>query len=151
MTCPRTCWDGAKGCPPLILPASGSQRLRILIKKARDSSRNVFQNLGSGKGLGDSLNSPCAFGCKHSASHSPTCLLKASISQPSWLAALGRAGPDLQDAARSSLGLPGAACAGPGPPPPPPPGPSQAACLPSWAGDTSAFGGGQINLCYLPC
>lgn len=103
---PRTCWDGAEGCPPLTLPAAGSQRLRILIKEARDSSKNVFHNLGSSEGFGDSFNRPRAFGCKHLACHSPTRLLKASTNQPSWLAALGRADPDLPDAARNSLGLP---------------------------------------------
>lgn len=53
---PQNLLGCSKGLPSLILPASGSQRLRILIKEARDSSKTVFHNLGSSEGFGDSFN-----------------------------------------------------------------------------------------------
>lgn len=73
-------------------PPTGSPRMSIASRRPQDSSRNVFHNLGSSEGFGNSLNSQCAFGHKHLACQLPSMSIKG-INQPALLARQRWAGP----------------------------------------------------------
>lgn len=154
----RTCQDWPKGCPLHSSPNPPTHwqpRMSRVARRPQDSSGNVFHNLVSSEGFGNSLNSQCAFGHKHSACQFPACLLKASINQPSWPGGAGQGSPRPPGCCTEPL-----RAAGSGPVPPSCPwaprcgpqlAPETATALPSsWAGATSAFGRARINPYYLP-
>lgn len=112
----RTCQDWPKGCPLHSSPNPPTHwqpRMSRVARRPQDSSGNVFHNLVSSEGFGNSLNSQCAFGHKHSACQFPACLLKASINQPSWPGGAGQGSPRPPGCCMEPLGA-----AGSGPVPP---------------------------------